>query len=97
MPVKNRQFLRFIHNNNNYYYHNKTLQTGFSEYTEANATTLILLDSIFPDISAFIIDFSFSVCTKKSAESIRKQVRGCLQNLYQSVAIHLKYILLVLL
>ena len=31
--------------------------------------------------------------TKKSAKTIRKQVRGCLQNLYQSVAIHLKYVL----
>ena len=30
-------------------------------------------------------------------DSIYKQVRGCLQNLYQSVAIHLKYVLLVLL
>ena len=27
--------------------------------------------------------------TKKSAKKVRKQVRGCLQNLYQSVAIHL--------
>ena len=26
-----------------------------------------------------------------------EEVRGCLQNLYQSVAIHLKYVLLVLL
>ena len=30
-------------------------------------------------------------------DSIHKQVRGCLQNLYQSVAIHLNYVLLVLL
>ena len=30
-------------------------------------------------------------------DSIHKQVRGCLQNLYQSVAIHLKNVLLVLL
>ena len=30
-------------------------------------------------------------------DSIHKQVRGCLQNLCQSVAIHLKYVLLVLL
>ena len=29
-PVKNRQFMRFIHtNNNNNNYHNKILQTGF--------------------------------------------------------------------
>ena len=33
----------------------------------------------------------------KNVDSIHKQVRGCLQNLYQSVAIHLKYVLLVLL
>ena len=51
----------------------------------------------FPEICAFIIGFSFTVSTKKSAKKVRKQVRGCLQNLYQSVAIHLKYVLLVLL
>ena len=34
--------------------------------------------------------------TKKSAKAIRKEVRGCLQNLSQSVAIHLKYVLLAL-
>ena len=28
-------------------------------------------------------------------DSIHKQVRRCLQNLYQSVAIHLKYVLLI--
>ena len=41
--------------------------------------------------------FSFTVWIKKSAKKIRKQVRGCLQNLYQSIAIHLKDVLLVLL
>ena len=48
----------------------------------------------FPEICAFIIGFSFTVRTKKSAKNVRKQVRGCLQNLYQSVAIHLKYVFL---
>ena len=62
----------------------------FSEYTEANATLLIPLDSILPEIVPFIIGFSFTVWTKKSAKKVRKQVRGCLQNLYQSVTIHLK-------
>ena len=33
----------------------------------------------------------------ENVDSIHKQVRGCLQNLYQSVAIHLKYVFLVLL
>ena len=33
-----------------------------------------------------MIGFSFTVWTKKSAKKERKQVRGCLQNLYQSVA-----------
>ena len=51
----------------------------------------------FAEICAFIIGFSFTVWTKKSAKKVRKQVRGCLQNLYQSVAIHLKYVLLVIL
>ena len=63
-------------------------------YTEAVAISLIPLDTNFPGICAFIIGFSFIVWTKKSAKIVRKQVRGCLQNLYQSVAIHLKYVLL---
>ena len=69
----------------------------FSECTEAVATSLIPLVTNFPEICAFIIGFSFTVWTKKSAKKIRKQVTECLQNLYQSVAIHLKYVLLVLL
>ena len=48
-------------------------------------------------LAIFIIGFSSTAWTKKSAKTIPKQVRGCLQNLYQSVAIHLKYVLLVLL
>ena len=58
---------------------------------------IIPLVTNFPGICAFIIGVSSTVWTKKSAKTIRKQVRGCLQNLYQSVAIHLKYVLLVLL
>ena len=69
----------------------------FSECTEAVATSLIPLVTNFPGICAFIIGFSFTVWTKKSAKKERKQVTECLQNLYQSVAIHLKYVLLVLL
>ena len=69
----------------------------FSECTEAVATSLIPHSYHFPDIFAFMISFSFSVWTKKSAKKLRTQVRGCLQNLYQLVAIHLKYVLLVLL
>ena len=69
----------------------------FSVCTEAVATSLIPLVTNFPGICAFLIGFSFTVRTKKSAKKVRKQVRGCLQNLYQSVAIHLKYVRLVLL
>ena len=69
----------------------------FSECTEVVATSLIPLVTNFPGISSLIIGFSFTVWTKKSVKTIRKQVRGCLQNLYQSVAIHLKYVFLVLL
>ena len=60
------------------------------------ATSLIPHSYLF-GICAFINGCSFTVCTKKSAKKVRKQVRGCLQNLYQSVAIHLKYVLLILL
>ena len=69
----------------------------FSVCTEAVATSLIPLVTNFPGICAFRIGFSFTVWTKKSAKIVRKQVRGCLQNLYQLVAIHLMYVLLVLL
>ena len=69
----------------------------FSECTEAVATSLYHIVTNCHGICAFIIGFSSTVWTKKSAKTIRKQVRGCLQNLYQSVAIHLKYVLLVLL
>ena len=65
--------------------------------TEAVATSLIPLVTNFPGICAFIIGLSFTAWTKKSAKIVREQVRGCLLNLYQSVAIHLKYVLLVLL
>ena len=51
----------------------------------------------FLEICAFIIGFSFTVWTKKSAKKVRKQVTECLQNLYQSVGIHMKYVLLLLL
>ena len=36
----------------------------FSEYTEVNATSFIPLDTILPEICAFIIGFSFTVWTK---------------------------------
>ena len=47
------------------------------------ATSLIPLVTNFSGICAFIIGFSFTVWTKKSAKIVRKQVRLCLQNLYQ--------------
>ena len=53
----------------------------FSECTEAIATSIIPLATNFPGICAFVIGFNFTVWTKKSAKKIRKQVRGCLQNL----------------
>ena len=75
----------------------KFFRRVFSECTEAVATSLYQTVTNFPEICAFMIGFSFTVWTKKSAKKVRKQVRGCLRKLYQSVAIHLKYIVLVLL
>ena len=94
MPVKNFQFLRFIHNND---YHNKILQTGFLGVYCCCRYIIIPQVTNFPGISAKIIGFSFTVWTKKSVKKIQKQVGGCLQNLYPLVAFHLKYVLLVLL
>ena len=82
-------------NNNNY--HNNLLQTGFLGVYWSDRYITYTLVTNFPEIVPFIIGFCFTVWTKKSAKKIRKQVRGCLQNLYRSVAIHLKYVLLVLL
>ena len=65
--------------------------------TEAVATSLIPLVTNIPEIFAFIIGFSFAVWTKMSAKKVRKQVTECLQILYQSVGIHMKYVLLLLL
>ena len=57
-PVKNRRFLRFIHNQH------QLLQTGFSEYTEAVTTSLIPIDAILPEICACIVGFSCTMWTK---------------------------------
>ena len=50
--------------------HNQLLQTVFSECTEEVATSLIPHSYQFPEICAFIIGFSFTVWTKKSAKKV---------------------------
>ena len=63
--MKNSQFLRFIHNNIIIIHF---FTRVFSECTEAVATSLIPLVTNFSGICAFIIGFSFTVWTKKSAK-----------------------------
>ena len=46
----------------------------FSECTEAVATSLIPLVTNFPEIFAFVIGFSFTVWTKKSAKKVWKLI-----------------------
>ena len=71
--------------------------------------TLITSTKVFSLISAKVFDKTilyleildhvprfFTILYLEIVDSIHKQVRGYLQNLYQSVAIHLKYVLLVL-
>ena len=89
VPVKNRQnscdlFIIIIIIIINF------LAQVFSDCTEAVATSLIPLVTNFSEICAFIIGF------RKSTKKIQNRVTECLQTLYQSVAIHLKYVLLVL-
>ena len=50
----------------------------------------------FPEICAFKLALALLCGLKSPQKKVRKQVRGCLQTLYQSVAIHLKYVLLVM-
>ena len=68
-PAKKRRFLQFFHNIN--YHNQQLLQTVFSECTEANATSLIPLDTILPEICAFIIGFPLLL------PNIIRKGRGC--------------------
>ena len=52
-----------------------------------NDPYLVILDYVPRDLMILYLEI---------VDSIHKQVRGCLQNLYQLVAIHLKYVFLVL-
>ena len=56
--------------------------------TLITSTYLEIFDYVHRDLTILYLE---------SVDSKHKQVGGCLQNLCQSVAIHLKYILLVLL
>ena len=56
------RFLQFFHNNS--YHNSAVLHTGLSEDTETNSTSLIPLDTIFPEICAFKIGFSCTIWTK---------------------------------
>ena len=69
--------------------------TGFLGVYWSDHYIAYTLVTNLPEISTFINVFSFTVWTKKAAKEIQKQVTDCLQNMYQSVAIQLKYILLV--
>ena len=60
-PAKNYRFLRFIHTNNNLH---QLLQTIFLGVYWAITISLIPLETILPEKSAFIIDFSCTVWTK---------------------------------
>ena len=82
-------------NNNNY--HNQLLQTVSRSVLKRSLHHLYHIVTNFYEICAFIIGFSFTVWTKKSEKKLRKQVTECLQNLNQTVGIHMKYVLLVLL
>ena len=58
-PVKNRHFLRFIHNIIINFF-----GRVFSKYTEAVTILLMPIVTNFPAICAFIIGFSLTVWTK---------------------------------
>ena len=70
--------------------------------TSTKVFSLIIICKIFDKTILYleILDYvprDLTILYLEIVDSIHKQVKGCLQNLYQSVAIHLKYVLLVLL
>ena len=69
--------------------------------TSTKVFSLIIICKVFDKTILYleILDYvpiDLTILYLESVDSIHKQVRGCVQNLYQSVAI-LKYVLLVLL
>ena len=51
---------------------------------------------MYPDILDYVPRY-LTILYLEIVDSIHKQIQGCLQKFYQSVAIHLKYVDLVLL
>ena len=70
--------------------------------TSTEVISLIIICKVFDKTILYLkildnVPRDLTILYLEIVDSIHKQVRGCLQNLYQSVAIHLKYVLLVLL
>ena len=69
--------------------------------TSTKVFSLIIIKKVFDKTILYleILDYvprDLTILYLQIVDSKHKQVRGCLQNLCQSVAIHLKYVLLVL-
>ena len=62
--LRNRRFLQFIHNNNNNN-NNNFFRWVFSECTEAVAASLVPLETIIPEICAFIPEKVRKLVTEK--------------------------------
>ena len=72
-----------------------TLRTSTKVFSLIICKTLCQNDPL-PEILDYL-PRDLTIIYLEIVDSIHKQVRGCLQNLFQSVATHLKYVLLVLL
>ena len=70
--------------------------------TSTKVFSLIIIKNVFDKTILYLeildnVPRDLTIVYLEIIDSKHKQVRGCLQNLCQSVAIHLKYVLLVLL
>ena len=74
----------------------RTSTISYSMFFKAILKFLVFLENFSLEILDYV-PRDLTILYLEIVDSIHKQVEGCLQNFYQSVAIHLKYVVLVLL
>ena len=74
----------------------RTSTISYSMFFKAILKFLVFLETNRLEILDYVPK-NLTILYLEIVDSIHKQVEGCLQKNYQSVAIHLKYVVLVLL
>ena len=74
----------------------RTSTISYSMFFKAILKFLVFLETNRLEILDYVPK-NLKILYLEIVDSIHKELEGCLQNFYQSVAIHLKYVVLVLL